>query len=79
MPTSNFTTEKAFKNTKINIKMVENPPYMGIMPVSHHLKMIMCDEPNGNVIAFCGGLDLSDGRLDGKNDEINDRPRTLPL
>eukprot|EP01080_Neovahlkampfia_damariscottae_P003949 gene3949-7159_t len=64
MPTDNFPTEKAFKGTKVLVKLIESPNNMNAYISSHHLKYMMMDEPNGNICAFLGGLDLAVGRSD---------------
>jgi hypothetical protein len=46
------------------VKLIDSPNNINAYIASHHLKFMMMDEPNGNVCAFAGGLDLAVGRYD---------------
>lgn len=90
LDTGDITTEKYFKDTKVQVKLNRRSGYSGLL-FSHHQKTVILDtkyDEHDSIMAFIGGLDLTTGRYDSQDHPLfstllsthkNDIFQTVPL
>uniref|UniRef100_A0A7S4UW95 phospholipase D n=1 Tax=Paramoeba aestuarina TaxID=180227 RepID=A0A7S4UW95_9EUKA len=66
MSTFDEETRAFFKDTKVSCRTLHRYGYQGFEEavMSHHQKTIICDTAAGNIHAYVGGLDVTNGRWD---------------